>query len=186
MADFNKRCQEKQQIFRIFLKKLDLAYSEFCIWRELQNRKYNQIFNKNKCYWTTILSSLYGSFSADLAKLTEKPTSWRDDTISIFSLLIESELSDYDETLEKIGKLRNKVLMHIDKKTYLSLNDFMKTLNLKYGDIEDIFAKLIDILDKIKCEFHNSTSCKEYFSKLEESCKTDVKELMNILLESCE
>jgi len=144
MNVLNKKQQEKQKIFTIFLKKLDLAYSAFLIWRELQNPKYDKIFSKNKYFWLTAMASLFATSSVELAKLVERKNPKYDEAISIFYLL-EIELYDYEETLKKIKKLRNKVLMHTSSKAFLNLDKFMKELNLKYGEIEELFNKLIEI-----------------------------------------
>lgn len=170
----------EHHFFSIFIKKLDFAFRQFVIWKNLQNERYNLIFKQNEYLWTTLMRSLLIGFSIELAKLTEKQNSRHEEVISIFYLL-ELEIEDHRETLEKIKKLRNKVLMHNDLKTLISLDVFMSELDLKYGDIENIFKKLIYILDQKKAVFHNATDCEKYFSDLETFCVDDLNKFMNSL-----
>src|SRR3989344_7924704 len=104
---------KQQKIFSIFLKNLDFAFSQFVLFKNLKNEQYNEVFRKNNYVWTTLVRSLFLGFSAELAKLTEKQNPKYGDVISVFQLL-ESELDGCNETLGKIKKLRNKVLMHND------------------------------------------------------------------------
>ena len=187
MNILNESQLKRQKTFSIFLEDLNFAFSQFVIWKDLQNAEYNPIFEKNKYVWTTLIRSLFLGFSAKLAKLTENFTEKQNprygEVISIFYLL-ELVLEEYKETLEKIKRLRNKILMHNDLETLTNLNSFTKELDLKYGDIEDVFQKLISVLDQVKSNFNDSTDCKKYFSDLETSCRDDIRKFMMQLLET--
>lgn len=171
---------DKKKVFTIFRMKLDHAYAQFCVWRTLNNQKYNLTFNMNKYYWTAVLDGLNNSFMSELAKLLEKPDNRFGDTISIFYLL-KSKFGEYDELLEKIKRIRNKLLMHNDLIANKDIKVFTSDLGLKYSDIELLFNRLIELLDEVKQDFdaHDITSYIDYFGEVEKKSVYGTEKLMS-------
>lgn len=80
---------EKEKLFREFVKKLETAYCQFYIWETLQNKKFEKIYNnkENGLFWAYTISALLFSYSAELAKLTEKQNKRGNEIVSVFHLL---------------------------------------------------------------------------------------------------
>lgn len=174
----------KEKKFNIFLQKLVSAYKQFCIWRALQKEEYNRSFAQHPAFWSVVLDTLYLAFPAELAKLTERSDSRYPETISIYSLLTEFKLSSHEATIRKMKKLRDKILMHNDLKTLLDIKKFMNELSLTYGDIENLFSVLIELLDELKIHFQprNITHYKvSYFPEIQKLCEVDVNRLIEVL-----
>lgn len=171
--------KNKQKEFKIFLKKIEFAYSNFCIWRALQNKKYNLVYDVNKYFWNNVIVSLNNSSITELSKLLEKPNNFCDnENLTIFYLL--GEMVEFDITiLNKLKKLRNKILGHNDKKTLLDGERFMKELNLTDNDVNCLFQKIIGVLDGIKDKFNNTIDCKRHFEIIKQSCEDEVKNFMS-------
>lgn len=174
----------KQKEFKVFLKKVEFAYSNYCIWRALQNKKYNSVYNANKYFWNNVIVSLNNSSIAELSKLLEKPNNFDDkENLTIFYLL--GEMVEFSSViLNKLKKLRNKILGHNDKKTMLDGERFMKELNLTYDDVDCLFQKTIEILDDIKYKFNNRTDCKKHFEIIKQSCEDEVENFMGNNIET--
>ncbi len=49
-----------------------LIFNWFYVWKTLQNSKYNEIYNKDKYFWTAVIYSLRDNFLMELAKIFEE------------------------------------------------------------------------------------------------------------------
>lgn len=180
------REERKRIIFKEFIQRLVTAYSEFYTWKFLRNSiKNNNISSKNINFFNTTIISLAFSSTFELAKITETKNIIDEKgniPISIFYLM-EYILSDYNEReiIKKLQSFRNKVLAHIDLKTFLDLDNYLKELNLKYGEIEILFEKVISTANSIKGIFFYPQGLIKHFQSIKELCEEDVRVLIECL-----
>lgn len=171
---------DKKKAFSLFIANTDLAYRQFCVWRKLQNKQYNPVYKRNGIFWDAVMKSLFMDSLSFLAKSFEKRNDKFDDVLSIY-WLCGLEFSDCDKIVMKLKKLRNKLLMHSDFETAKNLEKFLKEISLKYEDIEQLFEKLKEVLEKTKKDFQNSTDFEQYFQELEKNAGKDVLGIMKLL-----
>jgi hypothetical protein len=164
---------KKQKIFTIFIAQLANTYRNFCVWKFLQKEEYNATYSRNNFFWGAVLDSGLTAFSIELSKLVEK--SEKNSNLSIF-MLLQEELNDIDDVLGKIRKVRNKNWAHFDLNTMLDQKSFYSELNLKWVEVEKVFLKLFEIVNRIKGLFveKNATNYLEYFHDIEKKCENDV------------
>jgi len=168
---------EKIKTFNEFKIKFETAYCQYCMWKALQDKKFEEMKKENRYFWAYITDALLFAYSAGLAKLTEKQNKRDNEVLSIFYLL-EYKLEDSNDTIEKLRKLRNKVLMHHDLKTALNIKKFVSKLGLRYLDIENLFNKLIKIMSEIAPDFDTNLN---YPGRCEEMKKKCEKDLFNFI-----
>lgn len=181
---------KKKKIFDEFIQRLETAYRAFYTWKALREALKNdenmKFYNTTDIrFFNTTIVSLAFSSTFELAKITETKNTIDEKgniPISIFYLM-EYQLSDYDvrETVRKLQLFRNKVLAHIDLKTYLDLDKFLKELNLKYEEIETLFKKILLTANSIKDIFFFSVNLIDYFESIKSSCEEDVDFLKECL-----
>lgn len=163
---------DNKKIFLEFERELAFTYGQFCIWNEFNDRN---IFPYS--FWETSFSrviyfSVINNCLSNLAKLTEKQNSKKDnEVLSVFYLIEFGQLSDCSKTIEKISKIRNKTLAHKDLKKSLDYIKFLDEVNLTISELEILFSKLITVLDHEKINYKTSVDYKKYFNEL----KTDYK-----------
>ena len=167
----------ERKVINLFIANTDLAYRQFCVWRKLQDERYNPIYKKNGIFWDAVLKGLLVNTLSFLAKSFEKKNDRFDDVLSIY-YLCDLKLADCDETVGKLKKLRNKVLMHNDIKKAMDLEKFFKEVGLKYEDIEYLFGKLRNVFDDYP---QNITDFKSFFQQIRKNSEKDVFEIMELL-----
>lgn len=177
---------KEQKIFDEFIKNLDLAFMQFYVWKSLRNQAFNTVYSKDRLFWVSIEDSLLNSFSVGLAKLVEKKGRPDRDVLSIFYLIEKSEFKNSDETIEKMQKLRNKFLVHNDIATCLNVETFLSDLGLKFKDMEKLFNEIIDVLEKIKHKFGDSTDLRNRYKEIEKGCAKDTISIMDQLIPGIE
>ena len=186
----SQREERKKKIFEEFMQRLETAYREFYTWKALgealkNNENIHFLDTTDIRLFNTIIVSLAFSSTFELAKITETKNiidEKGDTPISIFYLM-EYTLSDYNEreTIKKLKSFRNKVLAHIDLKTFLDLDKYLKELDLKYREIEILFEKVIIAANLIRSIFFFPIDLIGYFQSIKLSCEEDVKFLRECL-----
>ena len=171
---------KKQKVFGRFICMMDLAYCQFHVWKTLQNKAFNGVFSNYNYFWKQVSDALLNSSTVGLTKLVEKQSKLDQEVISIFFLL-EFGIENAAVVIEKLRKLRNKIIMHNDVKTILEADNFFKELSLNYGDIEDLFDEIIKVLDRIKQNFSNSTDFSNRYSEMKVKCEKDTINLIDKL-----
>ncbi|MDD5146078.1 MAG: hypothetical protein PHF44_04530 [Candidatus Pacebacteria bacterium] len=179
-----KREERKKKIFEEFIQRLETAYREFYTWKALRDALKSDenirfLITTDLQLFNTIIVSLAFSSTFELAKITETKNIIDEEgntSISIFYLM-EYNLSDYDirETVRKLRKFRNKVLGHIDLKTFLDLDNFLRELDLKYEEIEILFEKVVLTANSIRSIFFFQVDLIGYFQSVKISCEEDIK-----------
>lgn len=154
-----------------------MAYRYFCVWRALQEEKYNKIYSKNPDFFSTLLESSFRSSIAELCKLFESPNAKFDPIISAFTIDSQFKLKQRDQdTVDRLKFYRDKVLMHNDEKILKTPSyDF----GIKNGNFEELFGILFDSLDKNKPINDATDYLKRYRDKIESDCEDDVEKIMS-------
>lgn len=154
--------------FKILIENLSVSYWQFCLNEIMHEKIGGQIYKDFVSFWGTTLLGLESSYMLGLAKFFDKPKEL-DETISIYYFL------DFEqkEIIGKLRKIRNKLLTHIDKKTALTKDTFMKELGLTFSDISTLFDTAIDLVDKIKGKFGIIWDVKKHFREGGEEIKKE-------------
>lgn len=175
---WNEKTWEKG--FAVFYKEIQEAFSSFYVWKALQKKEYNKIFEKNGYFWSSVLGSLKTDFLIRLARAYEDSRFTKKDgsVFSAYSICsnidlpeAKSILDKNKDLLHKLGDWRDQTLMHND------INP--KLPKIKNGDIEKIFGiskKLLPLLDPNKREF--------LFNSFQGSLEKDVKKVILSLKKS--
>jgi len=169
---------DNKKTFLEFVRALAFTYGQFCVWDEFNNRK---TFPYN--FWETSFSrvvyfSVVNDCLSNLAKLTEKQNAREDrKVLSIFHLIEIGLLSDYLKTIEKLSKIRNKILAHKDLKIASATNKFLDEIGLTRKELDDLFMKIISFLDEEKTKYNIKVDYKEYFHGLERGYKDEIQSI---------
>lgn len=121
----------KRKAFRIFIEDFSEAYQEFClnkiIHKEVKSEKVGgrNYYKEFYLLWVRILRGLNKSYLLGLTRLFDKyGLRGMDTTISIYFFLDHKFTNDY-EVLEKLKRLRDKMLVHSDFKTMIAWEKFL-------------------------------------------------------------
>jgi len=138
--------RKKDKDLDILMGKVLLGYKQFHLNKILHEKVKTRYYHKFEEVWNRILVSLEIGFWSELTKIFEKPSKNFDRTLSIYDLPNIS-FKGYKRKIEKIRKLRNKIISHNDLKTLRNLQRFLAKLGLKRDDAEQLFEKTIEVLD---------------------------------------
>ena len=170
--------KKKDKDFDEFVGNLLFAYKQFCF----STRFSEKIKNRNSLplFWFTISLSLRRGYLSELSKLFEKQNGKFDDVLSIYYLL-DYEFSDNLETIEKLKKLRNKFLMHHDIKTSRELDEFMKELDLSPKEIQNLFIKTFEVVERLRIQYNISGSTHILFQDVENQVEKEIDQILEKL-----
>jgi len=165
--------------FDYLVGQVTLAYKQFLLFKELRKPSNRKLLNSHGYFFKVILPTLSISFLSNLSKILEAPHGF-DETVSIFTIT-KQRFVDQEEIISKIKKLRNKVLAHNDMKTLQDLDKFMRELQLKNENIEDLFIQIIDYLNEQRVHFGLSGEFAYFKDQLPEYAKRSVDDLLKVI-----
>ena len=167
--------------FDEFVGNLLLAYKQFCFSTRFSEKLKNHNFAPLDLFWFTTLLSLRKGYLSELSKLFEKQNGKFEDVLSIYYLL-DYEFAEHSSTIEKLKKLRNKFLMHHDLKTIREFDKFMKELDLSPKNIQDLFIKTFEVVERIRVQYSISGELGPLFKGVEEKVEKEIDEILEKLI----
>ncbi len=136
----------KQKEFQILVKSLALAHHHFSLNEIIHQEVKGGLYQKYKFLWDVIQLGLEQSYLLGLAKFFERPKEL-DETISIYYFYDFG----YNDLINKLKKVRNKMISHHDKKvTELS---FLKGLKMNKEDVRLLFKLATEAVENLKKDF---------------------------------
>lgn len=169
--------KKQHEDFDNFIGNLLFAYKQFCFSTLFSERLKDYKNNNMQLFWFTTLLSLRRGYLGELSKIFERQNGKFEDVLSIYYLL-DYEFSEHSDTIEKLRKLRNKFLMHHDLKTSRELDLFMEELNLTPKNIQDLFIKTIEVLERLRIQFGVSGEILTLFKEVEVKIELEVSEVL--------
>ena len=171
-----------KNLFLEFERELSSTYGQFCVWNEFNNRDTFPYHFWKTSFSRVIYFSVANNCLSNLAKLTEKQNIREDrKVLSIFHLVEVGLFSECSKTIEKIGKIRNKILAHKYLKVALNPNKFLDEMGLTHKELENLFTKIINFLDEEKTKYDIKVHYKEYFNGLVKGYKDEIQIINNDL-----
>ncbi len=134
--------------FKIFLNSLNFAYEQFCFLEKIRENLSNTFFQKNPILWQNIRVSLLRSYLLELSKIFEKQKNKFPAVLSIYYLM-DFEFRNHEGTLVKLNKLRNKFLVHTDLEESKNFEQFLKQIDLRPIEINELFKTTYEVATKI-------------------------------------
>ena len=174
----------KNKDFDNYIKRIgnnvDNIYNAFYLWKNLQNAKYNSIYNRYKYFWGIAISSVQLNWLLGIPKLFEESKNEKNEVISIPFLLkfipkgedkkkIKKEIDDQKPILENFKKWRNKILAHQDKFVADNIKDFYKKNPIKGVQVEKLLSSIAKIIGMIESTTTNHSTFYSYYRFKEES-----------------
>ena len=167
-------------------------YNAFYLWKNLQNSKYNIIYNRYKYFWGITIISVQMNWVLEIPKLFEESKKGQEEVISIPFLLefipegedkekIKKEIDDQRPILENFKKWRNKILAHQDKIVVDNIKDFYKKYPIKGEQTEKLLDSIAKILGIFKSITTNDSVTYSFFPFIEES-KQDLDNIIGALI----
>lgn len=153
-----------EEILDSYIAKVRTHISNICngfyVWKGLNKKEYNEIYNEDKYFWGIVLASLQLNWLLGISKIFEEPKE-NQEIISIPFLLkfvpagdkkekIKEEINKQKPILGNLWKWRCKILAHQDKVVADNIVDFYKEYPIKGGDIENLLVSIQNILGLIK------------------------------------
>lgn len=165
-------------------------HNGFYIWRGLNKKEYNEIYNENKYFWGIVLASLQLDWLLGIAKIFEEPREGKE-VISIPFLLkyipegekkekINKEIDKQKPILDNLWKWRCKILAHQDKVVADNPADFYKEYPIKGGEIENLLVSIKDILGLIHSSIFDRSEVYT-FKLIEEESERDYQQIIKKL-----
>ena len=188
----------KNKDFDNYIKRIgnnvDNIYNAFYLWKNLQNAKYNTIYNRYKYFLGITISSVQLNWLLGIPKLFEEPKKEKNEVISIPFLLkfipegedkekIKKEIDNQKLVLKNFKKWRNKILAHQDKIVADNIKDFYKKYPIKGGQTEKLLSSIAKIIGMIESTTTNHSTFYSYYRFKEES-KQDLDAIMGKLIKS--
>jgi hypothetical protein len=185
----------KNKDFNNYVKKIgnnvDNIYNAFYLWKNLQNAKYNTIYNRYKYFWGITISSVQLNWLLGIPKLFEEPKKEKNEVVSIPFLLkfipegedkekIKKEIDNQKPILKNFKKWRNKILAHQDKIVADNIKDFYKKYPIKGEQIEKLLSSIAKILGMIESITTNHSIIYS-FSSFKEGSKRDLDGIISKL-----
>jgi len=175
--------QKNENDFDNFIGNLKFAYQQFCLSAKLDEKLKNiPLAQEQKLFWFTVGMTLRRGYHAEIAKIFEKQNSKFPDVLSIY-YLIDIEFKEHEKTIISLKKLRDKLLMHHDVETLRQVDYFAKSLNLTPRDVQNLFIKLFEVIERIKLNygFSDTVSFGYEFNKIEIQAEKDLENLLSKL-----
>jgi hypothetical protein len=151
--------------FNNYIQKVNInvrnIYNAFYLWKNLQNTKYKDIYNRYNYFWGITILSIQLNWLLGIPKLFEKSKRRKEEVISIPFLLefipegedkekIKKEIIDQKPILKNLKEWRNKILAHQDRVVADDIEDFYKKFPVKGEQIEELLSSTAKILGMIK------------------------------------
>lgn len=168
---------KKEIAFKVFIEDLSIAYREFCLNRVIHEKVGDKFYTLFQSTWDRILVGLQKSYLLGLARLFDKyRLEGKDKNISIYFFL-DYKFINQNGIINKLKKLRNKMLCHSDLETTLALEKFLDDLSFKEdgSDIESLFRTTIETINEIGSNFAYNQDIKQRFEKE----KNDVRDMFS-------
>ena len=137
---------QKQKEFEILVTGLALAHKHFSLHQIIAQELKNKNHEKDKFLWDVIQLGLEQSYLTGLARFFERPKDL-DETISIYYFFDFG----HNEIINKLKKIRNKMISHHDKN--LSKSSFLEELRLDNEDVKLLFKIATESVEKLKKDF---------------------------------
>ncbi len=115
--------KQENKDFDIFVGNLLSSYREFSYWYFITESFRNNEDVKNKTFWLTTRTSFLKSCMSGLAKTFEKQNGRFPDVLSIYYLL-DIQFAGFEDTLNKLKDVRDKILMHSEVETLRDIDFF--------------------------------------------------------------
>jgi len=166
-------------------------YNAFYLWKNLNNARYNNIYNRYRYFWAITISSLQLNWLLGISKLFEESKRSKEEVISIPFLLkfipegkdkekIKKEIDNQKPVVKNLWKWRNKILAHQDKVVADNIKDFYKEYPVKGKQIEELLSSIAKILGMIKSTTTNHSTFYSY-SLFKENSKRDLDGIISKL-----
>lgn len=166
-------------------------YNAFYLWKNLQNSKYNTIYNRYKYFWGITISGVQLFWLLGIPKLFEESKKEQKEVISIPFLLelipegedkekIKKEIDEQRAILKNFKNWRNKILAHQDKIVANNIIDFYKKYPIKGKQTEKLLDSIAKILGMFKSITTNDSVTYSFFPFIEES-KQDLDNIIGAL-----
>ena len=159
-------------------------YNAFYLWKNLNNARYNNIYNRYKYFWGITIISVQLKWLLGIPKLFEESKKEKNEVISIPFLLkfipegkdkekIKKEINDQKPILKNFKQWRNKILAHQDKIVADNIKGFYKEYPIKGEQTEKLLSSIAKILGMIKSTTTNHSASYSY-SLFKENSKRDL------------
>ena len=185
----------KDKDFDYYIEKItnniNNIFNAFYLWKNLQNSKYNQIYNRYKYFWGITITSVQLNWLLGIPKLFEESKGCKKDVVSIPFLLkfipegedkekIRREIENQKPILDNFRKWRNKILAHQDKIVAYNIKDFYKSYPIKGVQVEELLSSIARVIGMIKSTKTNHSEFYS-FSLYKENSERNLKEIIEIL-----
>ena len=168
----------KSKEFEILVENLLFSYRQLCLNEIMHEKVGGDFYNKFIPTWNTILLSLEKDYLLGLAKIFEVPKKFKE-TISIYYFL-DYKLSNYDESIERITNLRNKMFAHLDVKKMLVREEFLKENAMNIAEVKSLFDIAIEIVDQIKENFEFNQDLKQISNQIVKDTRSEFEEWFKV------
>lgn len=168
----------KTKEFEILVENLLFSYRQLCLNEIMHEKVGGDIYNKFIPTWNTILLSLEKDYLLGLAKIFEVPKKFKE-TISIYYFL-DYKLSNYEELIERITNLRNKMFAHLDVKKMLVREEFLKENAININEVKSLFNIAIEIVNQIKENFESTQDLKQISSQITKDIRNEFDEWFKV------
>ncbi|MDD2731910.1 MAG: hypothetical protein PHI53_01795 [Candidatus Pacebacteria bacterium] len=164
--------------FEILIENLLFSYRQLCLNEIMHEKVDGDFYNKFIPTWNIILISLEKDYLLGLAKIFEVPKRFKE-TISIYYFL-DYKLSDYDELIERITNLRNKMFAHLDVKRMLAREEFLRENSMSINEVKSLFNIAIEIVDQIKGNFGFNQDLKQISNQISKDVRSEFDEWLKV------
>ena len=161
----------KAEDFGILVNNLLFAYRQFCLNRVMHEKVDGEAYKKFALTWNTLLLSLEAGYLLGLAKVFDKPKEL-EDTISIYSVL-GYKLEKYNDVIQRVRLIRNKMLAHTDAKTARKQTPFLEENKISLNDVENLFSIAVELLDQIRDREVYNESTLELLSRTKQETRKE-------------
>lgn len=136
----------KQNEFEILVKGLALAHHHFSLNQIIHQEIKGKSYKDHKIFWDVVQLGLEQSYLLGLAKFFERPRDLNE-TISVYYFFDFG----HNKLLNKLKKIRNKMISHHDKK--ITESSFLKELRMSPDDVKLLFKLATEAIEKLKADF---------------------------------
>lgn len=162
------------------------AYLYFYVWKALQEKEYEKIYQKNSSFWSAVLHSLENTWLSFLAKIYEDSKYSRGNLIISVQALIpfqsdEVRASQAQEIIDNNGviitnlvELRHNQLAHNNADHLLNPSKILGKHPIKYSEVED----LLKISSEVLSLLNPNTGHGYVYDAFADGCKNDVKNVL--------
>lgn len=169
----------KNKEFKILVGNLLFTYREYCLNRVAHQKIDTELYQKFLPTWNTILLGLEEAYLLGLAKFFDKNQKYKPASIYYF-LSDQYKFVGHQRIINKIKKLRDRLLAHYDAKTMRKIGSFLKKVHIQPDKINLLFNKAIETVDSYRLGFELDNNLKERFAQEKQRIENEFVKLLEV------